>query len=542
MKEKEIKTKSSRKTIRTLDKTTTLASKMKQGLSRSKDQFKNLSDDSHVSPEEYAQDNIKYTSENIARDTVHASKETVRKTYDGGKKLVEQIKQRKRDADNIKQTAKSTGKQTFKKVKKDIKTAGKSAQRGAKTAENTARTTIKTTEKATKTAERSVKAAEKAAKVAAKTAKAVAKIVAKIAKVIAKAIASAIKSIASAIAAGGWVAVVVIIVIVLVALIVASCFGIFYSSGDTDGLTMQGAISDINAEYNAKIDEAKNSASHDLLEMSGSRARWQEVLAIYAVKTTTDQDNAQEVATMDEGKLELLRSVFWDMHEISTTMETKTVTEYTETTDDDGNIVVTETEVEKTVMYITVSHLTVDEMKSHYGFNDEQKAQLDELLADDKANLWSAVLNNVGNDDIVAVARSQLGNVGGEPYWSWCGFTSRVEWCACFVSWCANECGYVDAGVIPKTAGCIAGVDWFKDRGEWQDNTYTPKPGDIIYFDWNNQGWSGDQDGIADHVGIVEKVVDNTIYTIEGNSGDQCAERMYAAGYYEVLGFGVPQY
>lgn len=64
----------------------------------------------------------------------------------------------------------------------------------------------------------------------------------------------------------------------------------------------------------------------------------------------------------------------------------------------------------------------------------------------------------------------------------------------------------------------------------------------IIYFDWNNQGWSGDQDGVADHVGIVEKVVDNTIYTIEGNSGDQCAERTYSLGYYEVLGFGVPQY
>ena len=96
--------------------------------------------------------------------------------------------------------------------------------------------------------------------------------------------------------------------------------------------------------------------------------------------------------------------------------------------------------------------------------------------------------------------------------------------------------------MIPKTAGCIAGVDWFKDRGEWQDNTYTPKPGDIIYFDWNNQGWSGDQDGIADHVGIVEKVVDNTIYTIEGNSGDQCAERTYSLSYYEILGFGVPKY
>ena len=98
------------------------------------------------------------------------------------------------------------------------------------------------------------------------------------------------------------------------------------------------------------------------------------------------------------------------------------------------------------------------------------------------------------------------------------------------------------AGVIPKTAGCIVGVNWFKERDEWQDRTYTPKPGDIIYFDWDNKGSSGPQDGLADHVGIVEKVVDDKIYTIEGNSGDSCAERTYTIGYYELLGFGVPQY
>ena len=60
-----------------------------------------------------------------------------------------------------------------------------------------------------------------------------------------------------------------------------------------------------------------------------------------------------------------------------------------------------------------------------------------------------------GDGQIVTVALSQVGNVGGQPYWSWYGFNSRVEWCACFVSWCANECGYIDAGVIPKYAGCV---------------------------------------------------------------------------------------
>ncbi len=552
---KDIKTKGSRSN-RVVDSSADLASKMKQGLGRSKDQVENLADDGQVTPEEYAQDKIKYASEGAAQDAAHATKDTAKKTYDGSKKLVEQIKQKRRDGDSIKQTAKSTGKQSFKTMKKDIKTAGKSTHKGVKTAESSARTTIKTTEKAAKTAEKTLKASQKAAKASAKAAKKSAEAAKKAAEVAAKtakaavkatiaavkAIVAGIKSLVSAIAAGGWVAVVIIIVIVMVALIVGSCFGIFYSSGDTDGLTMQGVIQEVNTEYQAKIDETKNSVSYDILEMRGSRARWQDVLAVYAVKTATDPDNAQEVATMDEGKRDILKSVFWDMHEISKSTETKTVKEYSETVDENGEIVTTETEVSKTVLYITVKHMTVDEMKSKYGFNTDQKAQLDELLAEDKAKLWSAVLYGSGNDDIVNVARSQLGNIGGQPYWSWMGFNSRVEWCACFVSWCANECGYIDAGVIPKTAGCIVGVNWFKERGEWQDRTYTPKPGDIIYFDWDNKGSAGPQDGLADHVGIVEKVVDDKIYTIEGNSGDQCAERTYTIGYYELLGFGVPAY
>lgn len=110
------------------------------------------------------------------------------------------------------------------------------------------------------------------------------------------------------------------------------------------------------------------------------------------------------------------------------------------------------------------------------------------------------------------------------------------------MSWCANECGYIDAGVIPKFAGCVTGSQWFKDRGLWQDNSYEPRPGDIIFFDWDNKGSSGPQDGESDHVGIVEKVEKGIVYTIEGNSGDSCRENRYAVGYYEILGYGVPQY
>lgn len=140
---------------------------------------------------------------------------------------------------------------------------------------------------------------------------------------------------------------------------------------------------------------------------------------------------------------------------------------------------------------------------------------------------------------IVEVAVSQIGNVGGEPYWSWYGFTEHVEWCACFVSWCANQCGYIDAGIIPKFSGCESGISWFKQRSQWADNSIAPTPGMIIFFDWENEE-SGGLDGRADHVGIVEKVENGRVYTIEGNTANSCRERSYPLGHFEILGYGIP--
>lgn len=140
---------------------------------------------------------------------------------------------------------------------------------------------------------------------------------------------------------------------------------------------------------------------------------------------------------------------------------------------------------------------------------------------------------------IVEVAASQIGNVGGQPYWSWYGFTERVEWCACFVSWCANQCGYIDAGIIPKFSGCEWGVSWFKQHDQWASRNITPIPGMIIFFDWKDEEGGG-LDGRADHVGIVAKVDNGRVYTIEGNSADSCRERSYPVGYFEILGYGIP--
>lgn len=127
------------------------------------------------------------------------------------------------------------------------------------------------------------------------------------------------------------------------------------------------------------------------------------------------------------------------------------------------------------------------------------------------------------------------GNVGGEPFWRWYGFESRVEWCAIFVSWCADQSGLLSAGILPRFSVCDEGVRWFQARNRWKDNSYTPSPGDIIFFDWAFNGL----DGNTDHVGIVERVENDRVYTIEGNSGDTCRECSYPLGYYEIQGYGL---
>lgn len=136
-------------------------------------------------------------------------------------------------------------------------------------------------------------------------------------------------------------------------------------------------------------------------------------------------------------------------------------------------------------------------------------------------------------DAIVDVALSQVGNIGGEPYWSWYGFTNHVEWCACFVSWCADQCGYLDSGTYPKFSGCVFGMQWFQQRGLWLDSSTEPAPGMLIFFDWATQ------DGVPDHVGIVEKVENGMVYTVEGNSRDMCRQKQYSLGSGVILGYGM---
>ena len=418
-----------------------------------------------------------------------------------------------------------------------VKTAERSVKAGIKTSEQTTKIMQKSAETAARTAQVTAHAARITAQKTAATAKAAAKAV--ISSL--KAILAATKALVTALTAGGSVAFLVIMVICLIGLLVGSVFGIFFSGEDTgSGLTMRGAIRQINQDYQDQIDGIQNSIPHDELEMSSSRAIWPEVLAVYAVRTNTDPTDGQEVASMTERKRDILEDIFWQMHSISYTTATDTHVETTTGTDEEGNPVQIQTTVETVTLYITVTHKTPEDMADQLHFDAEQRKKLGELLSDEYRTLWNTVLFGIGigDDDIVAVALSQVGNVGGQPYWSWYGFPSRVEWCACFVSWCAEQCGYIEAGIIPKFAGCPTGEQWFKDRGQWADRNYLPNPGDIIFLDWASDGI----DGLADHVGIVERCEGGIVYTVEGNMTNSCKQRQYTVGYYEICGYGVPTY
>ena len=135
-----------------------------------------------------------------------------------------------------------------------------------------------------------------------------------------------------------------------------------------------------------------------------------------------------------------------------------------------------------------------------------------------------------GNPELVELAKRQVGNVGGQPYWSWYGFNSRVEWCACFVSWCYGQRGLSE----PRFAGCQSqGIPWFQSHGQWGARGYDNlAPGDAIFFDW-------DLDGRADHVGIVIGTDSSRVYTVEGNSGDACKIRSYDVNYECIKGYGL---
>lgn len=551
-------------------------------LGRARDTAGNLMDDGQITPEEYASDQVKYSAEDLGDYAVHTAghdaKTVVQKGRDSVRRRAEKANNNagrgnspapfsgpdsvdgqpapgtegsghlsnnrfasgraRMERSGRVRVVNGPGSREIGRGVRRSNAPGRQVERGVNLSRRAAAQSAQQAKQTEALARRQTQRAAKGAKEAAQAAKRGA-----------QAAIAAAKSAMTALAAGGGATMFFLIPILVIGLLAGSIFAIFLPD-EEQRVSTRTVIQRIDQEYNERLEKIKSDYSYDRLELSGSRPSWREVLSFYAVLVNTDPENPRDVAVMDEDRADVLRKVFWEMIEIEA--DTKTVIEinYVETVDGDGNPVTEAVETELTVLYITISKTPMEVLYLQYAFDEERCAKREELLSDEYVTLWNNILYGTGSgcSDLVAVALSQVGNTG-ETYWTYMGYTSRVEWCACFVSWCANECGYIEDGTLPKTAGCSTGVQWFKDRNRWQEPTctdatgqtvpYIPSPGDIIYFDWDRE--SEGQNGQPDHVGIVEKVENGYIYTIEGNSGDRVSSNTWVIGYYEVFGFGVSQ-
>ena len=395
-------------TVKTIDKSAVAAERMKDAYIRTKDKAEQGLYSVDNSPNEYAADHITGSAESAAREAVHQfdkqGRRGIRTTKENISKAKEHFRQKKaenglrrsadtakksirtleRNGKNIKQTAKSTGKITIKSAKGSVKTA----QKTIKTAEQTAKTAIKTTQQAAKIAQKTAQATARAARAAAHAARAAAKG----AVSAVRGMLAAARGLAAAIAAGGWIAVAVILVICMAAFLVGSCFGIFFGSPDSEAQSIRQVVAGLDADYMGQLERIKANISHDVLEMSGSRAGWQEVLAVYAVRVAANPHEPQQVATMDEGKKAILTDIFWQMNGISSRTESRTEEIIIETDDGNGNIVETVTTVTRTYLYITVTGKSADVMADQYGFTEKQRKQLAELLDGAYKKYWETLI------------------------------------------------------------------------------------------------------------------------------------------------------
>ena len=448
------------------------------------------------------------------------------------------IKTVERTGEAIKQTARSAGRATIKAPGKTIKTANstvKSVEQVGSASVKTAQATFKA---AQKTAIESAKTSQRiraAAKATATTIKALAAAAAK----AAKAIIAAAQELITAIAAGGWVALLVIVLVVM-------CFAGFMFASDEDDPEILPVTEEVKA-YEPLIQQyAREHGIGDYVlliqavMMQESGGRGTDPMQASECGYNTRYPHAPGSIADPEYSINV---------GIQNLADCLSVAQCESPMDMDA--------IKLALQGYNYGQGYITWAMNKYGEYSKANAVEFSINAAERYG-WSSYgdmnyvphvlryypLGQIFYDPdtstlIVEVARSQIGNVGGEPYWSWYGFTERVEWCACFVSWCANKCGYLRSGIIPKFSGCINGVEWFKDRGQWIGNSVEPSPGMIIFFDWDDEDG---QDGDADHVGIVEKVENGRVYTIEGNTSDSCRQRSYPVGYYQILGYGIPDY
>ena len=567
-------------TIKTLDKAAIAGQKMKQAYIATKDKAEHSVNTNENTAEEYAADKTEagideiahkgaYSFDKAGRKGVQETKQNIQSAKEGIQRFKQQRAEKAMNAQKtqgrpttvgssseqtqtssvirtlekpekmVKQSATSAG-------KKNIKLAGKEAtkttQRSVKTAEHTAKASIKTSQQtakaAQKTAQAKIKASQKAAQAAKKAAKATAdtvKATAKATVAAVKAIIAGTKALVAAIAAGGWIAVLIIMIVVLFGAAVAMFGGGSDSNSYTPVSAEVEAYEPIIQKYAKEygIPEYVELIKAVMMQESGGRGLdpMQAAEGSFNTKYPHEHNGIKDPEYSIQCGVQELKAAL-----TSAEVESPIDMEH----------------IKLALQGYNFGNGYISWAKSKYGgysyanaveFSTQQAQRLGwDSYGDTQypAHVlryypYGRAFTAGGNQAIVEVALTQLGNQGGQPYWSWYGFNSRVEWCACFVSWCADQCGYIESGLVPKFAGCVDGANWFKSNGKWQDRTYEPKVGDIIFFDWEG-------DGTTDHVGIVEKCENGTVYTVEGNSGDACKQRQYAVGSSNIYGYGIPAY
>lgn len=364
---------------------------------------------------------------NSAGDQMLSGMETAAKkganlTYRGGKKLAQTTARKmkeKRELSHTLSEAKNTGGKTAEAAKNIISKI--------RTKNTVAKSVKGKPQKAVKTASRSVKGVQQGAKGiktaqhSAKTAQQAAKAAVKATATAIKAAAAAIKGLVAAIAAGGWVAVVIILLICLIALIVGSCFGLFFGSDSTGtGISVTQAVSTLNGEYLSHIQEIEDANPHDRQEITSNDGvlsiNWEDVLAVFSAKVTGAEDGAQ-VASLDDAQVQQLRDIMWEMNAVSSSTRTESHEVEVTEVDEDGNETTRTETVTETILEITITHKTPEEMAWQYSFNPRQNEYLALMSEPENQSLWAELLGGYtsGGGQIV------------NPNTDWVG-TSIFQW------------------------------------------------------------------------------------------------------------------
>lgn len=364
---------------------------------------------------EFSNDPANHAGEQMLSGIETTVKRGAELTYQGGKKLaqttIRRIKE-KREISRPLSEAKNAGGSTVETVKntaskirtkntsvKSIKgkpqKAVKNASRSMKSIKQSTKG-IKTAQQTAKTTQQTAKAAAKATQKTAQAAKATAKSAATGAKAAVKATIATVKGLISAIAAGGWVAVLIILLICLIAMVSGSCFGLFFSSDPTGtGTSVTQAVSTLNEEYMAHMQEIEAATPHDRQEITSNDGvlsiNWEDILAVFSAKVTGAEDGVQ-VASLDDAQLDELRNIMWEMNAISSGTRTeKREVEITEVDENGKEITRTET-VPETILEITITHKTPEEMARQYNFNFRQNEYLSLMSEPENKNLWAELL------------------------------------------------------------------------------------------------------------------------------------------------------